>query len=113
MKITQIEQIKDFTPVNAVADNQIVDKIYTSDILSDILTNGNNADILITIQNHINTIAVAAQCKISAIIICNGKEINKNLIKLADENSIALFRTDKNQYEASVAIHLYKNKSYI
>ena len=46
---------------------------YTSDLLSDVMANAEDGSVLITIQAHKNTVAVAVQLDLPAIVICNGR----------------------------------------
>ena len=77
---------------------------YTSDLLSDVMGNASEESILITIQAHKNTIAVASLKDFPAIVICNDRAIPEDMIKTADEEGIVLMCTKDNQFEASVKI---------
>ena len=105
MKISDIQKIKGIKSITINDENRVVNRVYCSDLLSDVLANGYNTSILITIQNHINTIAVAIQCNISTIILCNNLEATEKMITLANTSSISIFSTDKNQYQTSIAIY--------
>lgn len=74
---------------------------YTSDLLSDVMAHAKAKDLLITIQAHKNTIAVAGLVGAPAIVICNGRQLPEDMIEAASEEGIALLRTDLSQFEVS------------
>ena len=77
---------------------------YTGDLLSDVMGNGQEGEILITIQAHKNTIAVASLLGLSGIIICNDRDISDDMKDAAKEHGITLFATGDTQYKASVTL---------
>jgi hypothetical protein len=85
----------EFDPVTPVTGG------YTSDLLSDVMANAETGCLLITIQAHNNTVAVAALAGASGILICNKREIPDDMIESAKREQLALFRTPHNQFEAS------------
>ncbi len=77
---------------------------YTGDLLSDVMGHGQEGEILITIQAHKNTIAVASLLGLSGIIICNDRDIYDDMKIAAKEHGITLFATSETQYKASVTL---------
>ncbi len=78
---------------------------YTSDLLSDVMANAEAGDILITVQAHINTIAVCSLVGIPAVIFCSGRPITDDVIAAANEKKVALASTPRNQYIVSGEIY--------
>jgi hypothetical protein len=74
---------------------------YTSDLLSDVMAKAGEASALITIQAHKNTVAVATLVGINTIVICNSRPIPEEMTASAKAEGIAIFRTDKSQFEVS------------
>ncbi|HOC29629.1 MAG TPA: hypothetical protein PKH40_08105 [Treponemataceae bacterium] len=74
---------------------------YTSDLLSDAMANAVDEGILITIQAHKNTIAVATIKDLRAIVLCNNRPVPDDMIEAARNEGIALFVTKDSQYEVS------------
>jgi len=74
---------------------------YTSDLLSDVMGHAQAGQILITIQAHRNTVAVAGLIGAPAVVICNGRPVPEDMIDAARDEGIAILRTDFNQYEVS------------
>ncbi|HKL84954.1 MAG TPA: hypothetical protein VJ861_01315 [Treponemataceae bacterium] len=79
---------------------------YTTDLLSDAMANAINDGILITIQAHKNTVAVATLKDLVAIVICNNRPIPDDMIESARAEGIAIFLTSEDQF--TVSGKLYK-----
>jgi len=75
--------------------------VYTSDLLSDVLANGRDANVLVTIQAHKNTVAVATVVDIRLVILCNNRPIIDDMIAAAAESRIGVVRTSLSQFEVS------------
>lgn len=103
MRIRDIEKIAGIKAVGEFIDGDI-NAAYTSDLLSDVLANAKDESVLITIQAHKNTVAVAGIVGADALIICNSKEIPEDMLDAAKQSNIAVFVSDKNQFETSVEI---------
>lgn len=63
---------------------------YCSDLLSDVIANANEGDIWVTLQVHLNIVAVAAMKGISAIITVNGRKPDEATIAKANEEGITI-----------------------
>ena len=74
---------------------------YTSDLLSDVIAHARNGGVLITIQAHKNTVAVATLADITAVIICNSRPVPEDMLEAAKNEGIAVMRTKENQYTVS------------
>lgn len=77
---------------------------YTSDLLSDVMGNAGADSVLITVQGHKNTVAVANLVGIPAVILCNGRSIPPDMQESAEKEKIALFTTEANQFTVSYKI---------
>lgn len=101
MKLKSISEILGY---ETIVENRKVDffsSAYTSDLLSDVMGNAPADSVLITIQAHKNTIAVATLSEIRAILLCNGRKAPDDMVKAAKEENICIYRTEDNQFEAS------------
>jgi hypothetical protein len=78
---------------------------YTSDLLSDVMANAGDGCALITIQAHVNTIAVASLAGAAAVIICGDRPIPGDMEEAARREGIALLQTEHNQFDASHLVH--------
>ena len=80
--------------------------VYQSDLLSRAIKNAQPEDILITIMNHLNTVATASMLFLSCVIICEDQKPTEMMIKKANEANIALLSTPFKSHE--VVIDLYQ-----
>ena len=78
---------------------------YTSDLLSDVMAHAHERDLLITIQAHKNTVAVATLVGVAAIVLCNDRPVPEDMIQAARDEEIGIFRTDKDQFTVSGEIY--------
>jgi hypothetical protein len=74
---------------------------YTSDLLSDVMANARDGGLLITIQAHKNTVAVATLVNITAIVVCNSRPLPPDMLEAAREEGIAVLLTAENQFTVS------------
>ena len=81
-----------------------INSAYASDLLSDVMGHCGDESVLITIQNHLNTIAVCTLDGIEAIVICHGRPIPDDMKAAAERESVAIVTTALSQFEASVAL---------
>ena len=72
---------------------------YTCDLLSWVMAKGENNMAWITVQTHLNVVAVACLHDFSCIIIPESIEIPENTIKKANEEGIMIFSSEKSSYE--------------
>lgn len=77
---------------------------YTSDLLSDVMANLKEGQVLITIQAHKNTIAVASLSGAAAVVFCHGRAASDDVLEAAADEGIAVFSTPDNQFEATVKL---------
>lgn len=90
--------------LSAPADAEVTGA-FTSDLLSDVMVNATEGSVLITIQAHANTVAVAALVGLRAILVCSSRPVPADMVAAAEKQGIGLFRTALHQFEASVAVH--------
>ena len=81
-----------------------VSSAYASDLLSDVMGHCGDESVLITIQNHLNTIAVCTLAGIEAIVICHDRPVPEDMAAAAEREGVAIVTTPLSQFEASVAL---------
>ncbi len=77
---------------------------YTSDLLSDVMGHCGDESVLITIQNHLNTIAVCTLAGVEAIVLCHARPIPDDMKEAAAREGVALVSTPLSQFAASAAL---------
>ena len=79
--------------------------VHTSDLLSDVMAHAVEGSLLITIQAHKNTIAVATLKDLSAVLICSERPVPEDMAKAAEDEGVPILVTPLNQYEAGWRVH--------
>lgn len=72
---------------------------YTSDLLSCVMAGAKSHNVWVTLQSHINIVAVAALLDLSAIIITENSIPDQATIDRANQEGINLLLTSKSSYE--------------
>ncbi len=81
-----------------------INSVYTGDLLSDIMGHCGDESVLITIQNHLNTIAVCSLVGIEAVVICHSRPVPDDMAEAARREAVAIIVTKMSQFEASIAL---------
>ncbi len=101
MTIGEMIKLLNLETIQECDVNKNFNDAYTSDLLSDVMGNAKDESVLITIQAHKNTIAVATLKDSPAVIICNSRPLPDDMISAAKQENIGIFRSSKNQFEIS------------
>lgn len=72
---------------------------YTSDLLSCVMAGAKSNHLWITLQAHLNIVAVAALLEVAAIIITENAQPDSATIAKANEQGVILLSTPKTTYE--------------
>ncbi|MDH4238581.1 MAG: serine kinase [Phycisphaerae bacterium] len=72
---------------------------YASDLLSDVLANGKEGNIWVTLQVHHNIVAVASMKDLAGIILVNGREPEQETIEKAEAEKIVIMVTELPTFE--------------
>ena len=82
-----------------------ISKVYACDLLSWVMSHASSSDAWVTVQTHVNIIAVAILIEIPCIIIPEGINVEEATLKKASEESIAILKTDMDAYEICWRAH--------
>jgi predicted transcriptional regulator len=72
---------------------------HVSDLLSDVIANAPGDGVLVTIQVHMNVIAVALHADVAAVIFAGGMEPDDNVKNRAVQEEIPLFSSKKSSFD--------------
>lgn len=72
---------------------------YASDLLSDVLANAPAGGVLVTLQVHLNVIAVASHAGLRAVIFSCGRTPEDDVISRAAEEGLALYVSPLDTFE--------------
>ena len=89
MKLQEIIDKLKLQPLTEVEDRE-VDGVFISDMLSDVMTSANAADLWLTVQTHTNIISAANLVDMAAIVITQGKKVPDSTIELAKRYHVAI-----------------------
>ncbi len=85
---------KDFAQINPSAG-------YTSDMLSCVMSGAAKQSLWITLQAHVNIVAVAALLDLSAVIITEDAPVDEATIAKANEKGVTLYLTSLPSFEVA------------
>ena len=72
---------------------------YSSDLLSDVIANAQKDNIWITLQIHINIVAVANLQELAGIILIGGRKPEEATLKKAKQENIPILLTELSTFE--------------
>ena len=78
--------------------------VYSGDLLSDIMGHAGENCALITIQNHLNTIAVCTLVGCSVIVLCHNRPVPPDMAAAAKREDVAIIVTALSQYAVALAL---------
>ncbi len=76
-----------------------IDGVIVGDLLSFVMGNGQDNNIWISVQGHLNVIAVALLKEFSCLILVGDIELEEEVLAKAKEENIAILRTELSAYE--------------
>jgi predicted transcriptional regulator len=85
-------------------DNQISGG-YVSDLLSDVMGNAQEGNIWITLQNHMNVLAICSLKEMAGVILVKGIKPSQELIDKALEENIPLLGTKEQTFEIAGKVY--------
>lgn len=77
---------------------------YVGDLLSDVMGHAGDGCVLVTVQNHLNTIAVCTLVGCGVIVICHGRQVPPDMAEAAAREGVAVVVTPLSQYAAALAL---------
>jgi hypothetical protein len=78
---------------------------YASDLLSDVMANSREGDLWVTLQKHVNIIAVAQLNGLAGIVLVNGRRPEAATVERAEQERIPIISTELSAFD--VAGRLY------
>jgi hypothetical protein len=81
--------------------DQNVSGAYAGDLLSDVIANSKAGDVWITMQVHLNIVAVALLKDLSGIILVQGREPAQETLEKAIKEKVAILVSDVPAFETA------------
>ncbi len=82
-----------------------IEGVYVGDLLSVVMSKAKADYIWITIQTHINVMAVAELLDISCIIVVENMEVEADTLQKARELGIPIFRSRESAYQVACKLN--------
>lgn len=105
MRVADLASLPGFETLQPDGEDAELTGAYTSDLLSDVMAHAPAGGVLITIQAHTNTIAVASLVGLRAVILCNGRPVPDDMLAAARREHIRIYRTADHQFQTSILVH--------
>jgi serine kinase of HPr protein (carbohydrate metabolism regulator) len=83
----------------------IIEGVYIGDLLSIVMSKAKRNYAWITIQTHLNVVAVAELLELSCIIVVEDMEVEQETVAKAKELGIPIYRTNKSAYQVACILH--------
>lgn len=97
MKLREIVEALDLrVQIGAVFLDREAKGGYVSDMLSDVLKHASEGDVWVTVQIHLNVMAIAGMKELAGIIIVNGRQPDEETLEKANEEKIPVLGTEMN-----------------
>jgi len=74
---------------------------YTSDLLSCAMAGAAQGNLWITLQGHLNIVAVASLNELAGVIVTEGKPVSRETTTKAEEEGVVLLLTPLTSYEVA------------
>ncbi|MCT4606671.1 MAG: DRTGG domain-containing protein [Marinisporobacter sp.] len=105
----QIKNLIEKGSFKLITDHQNISReiegVYCCDLLSWVMSHAKAGDAWITVQTHMNIVAVASLLDISCIIVPESIDVDQETIDKAKEENISILSTDLNSYEIFCKLH--------
>ena len=72
---------------------------YCGDLLSDVMANAPSGCIWLTVQGHMNIVAVALLREMAAVVLTGDRDPDPDTVQRADQEGIPLLKWGRSSYE--------------
>lgn len=86
------------------AEDAAANGVYVGDLLSDVMGHAGEDCVLVTIQNHLNAIAVCTLVGCSVVVLCHSRPVPPDMAEAAAREGVAIITTSLSQYAAALAL---------
>lgn len=94
LNLTVLTEAKDFNQIMPTSG-------YTADLLSCVMAGAQRKAVWVTLQAHLNIVAVAALLDLSAIIITEGAKPEVETVAKANQEGVILLSSNKSTFEVA------------
>ena len=105
MKVTElVEKLGLNVYCNKGLDSEVTGG-YVSDLLSDVMGNAQEGQVWITLQNHMNVLAICSLKDLAAVVLVKGITPADDLLKKAEEEGIPVLGTSDQTFEIAGKVY--------
>ncbi len=72
---------------------------FAGDLLSWVMGNGKPGEAWVTVQVHLNVVAVSSLCEFSCIVLCKGANMPADVLKKAEDEGLNVLYSDLPAFE--------------
>ena len=90
--------------LSVAVEGASAESVYVGDLLSDVMGHAGEGCALVTIQNHLNTIAVCTLVGCAVVVVCHSRPVPPDMAEGALREGVAVVVTPMSQYEAALAL---------
>ncbi len=102
MTLKEISRALALEELAAPADaGAVITRAHASDLLSDVLANAPAGGLLLTLQVHMNVVAVAVHAGMAGVVFTSGMRPGEAVVLKAQEEKLALFATPDATFDAA------------
>jgi predicted transcriptional regulator len=83
---------------------------YVSDLLSDVMGNASEGEVWITLQAHMNVVAIASLKELAAVVLINNIQPAEQVIAKAAEEGVPLLGTGQPAFEVAGKLYTLLNR---
>ncbi len=102
MKVSELKKSLGLKQLTQNTEDKEVTKGFTCDLLSWVMAKGEEGMAWITVQNHLNVLAVACLHDFACVILPQGIVAPEETLKKAEEEDVAVFTSELGAYELCV-----------
>jgi len=97
MTVHELIEKLNLKPLNK-ADDMEITGAFASDLLSDVVGNTSEGNILLSVQVHKNIVAVASLVGLAAVIITSGRAPEQSVIDAAKDKELNLLSSEESTF---------------
>ncbi|MBN2220078.1 MAG: iron-sulfur binding hydrogenase [Kosmotogaceae bacterium] len=104
MKLNDLVEMCGIRVITSLPLDTDISNAYIGDLLSDVMGNAPANSIWLTVQSHMNILAVASIVGARAIVLCNGLHFEESTVRKAEETGIVLLESDFTTFDIAVKL---------
>jgi hypothetical protein len=95
MKLKQVIELLELSPVHLKDEDVEVASVYCGDLLSDVLAHVQPDSLWLSIQGHVNVVAVAVLRDVACIVLVNGVAPDPQTVLKAQSQGVNICGSDE------------------